>query len=313
MKYENILETIGNTPVLNISRLFPEAMAKKIDVWAKLEKQNPGGSIKDRIACAMIEDAEKKGHLKAGGVIVEPTSGNTGVGLAMVAAIKGYDVILVMPESFSVERRKIMKAFGARLELTSKENGMKGAIDKAKEISEKIEGSWVPMQFENEINPEIHAKTTAHEILKDFPNGIDYFVAGVGTGGHLTGCARTLKKKFPKIKIFPVEPENSAVISGNFSGTHSIQGIGAGFIPKNLDLSIIDSPVTVSDDEAFSFTKKAALETGLLVGISSGAVLAAISKLLPEFDEKSTVLTFCYDSGERYLTVPDLFCSGGLS
>jgi len=301
MKTNNILELIGNTPTVKINRLF----GSQAEVWVKLEKQNPGGSIKDRIALAMIEDAETKGILKKDTVIIEPTSGNTGIGLAMVAAVKGYRIILVMPESMSVERRKLMQAYGAELVLTPKELGMKGAIDKALQLKEEL-NSWLPMQFDNPANPEIHFKTTAQEILNDFPEGIDYLITGVGTGGHISGIARALKEKLSNLKVYAVEPELSPVISGGKPGPHPLQGIGAGFIPQNLDTSLLDGVIKVTKDEAFKFTQKAAKEEGLFIGISSGASLAAIAQKIPELKNKR-VLTFAYDTGERYLSVNDLF------
>ncbi len=303
MKVNNILEVIGNTPHLKINKLF----GNKANVWVKLERQNPGGSIKDRIALSMIEDAEKSGKLKKGSVIIEPTSGNTGVGLAIVAAVKGYEIILVMPESFSIERRKIMSAYGAKFELTPREKGMKGAIEKAKELVETIPGAWMPHQFENQANIEIHKKTTAQEILKDFPEGIDYLITGVGTGGHLTGVAEALKEKLPNLKVFAVEPEASPVISGGQPGPHAIQGIGAGFIPLNLHTNVLDGVIKISKDEAFEYAQKAALSEALFGGISSGATLAAIAKKLPEIPEGSTVLGFNYDTGERYLSIEGLY------
>jgi cysteine synthase A len=303
MKVNNILDTIGNTPHLRINKLFPAGY----EIWIKLERSNPGGSIKDRIALAMIEDAEKKGILKKGSIIVEPTSGNTGIGLAMVAAVKGYKLVLVMPESMSVERRKIMAAYGAEFELTPREEGMKGAIDKARQIATENSKVWVPSQFDNEANIEIHRTATAREILNDFPKGIDVLITGVGTGGHITGVAEVLKKSFPKMKAFAVEPELSAVISGGEPGPHPIQGIGAGFIPKNLHRELLDGVIKISKEEAFEFTQRAAKEEGLFTGISSGATLAAIAKKLPEIPENSLILGFNYDTGERYLSVEDLF------
>jgi cysteine synthase A len=303
MKYNNILETIGNTPHVKINRLFNTGY----DVWTKLERSNPGGSIKDRIALSMIEDAEKKGILKKGSVIVEPTSGNTGIGLAFVAAVKGYELILVMPESMSVERRKIMSAFGARFELTPRELGMKGAIEKAKEIAATNPNAWIPQQFENPANIEIHESATAREILNDFPEGFDYLITGVGTGGHITGVARILKKAFPQLKAFAVEPELSPVISGGKPSPHPIQGIGAGFIPVNLDTSILDGVITVSKEEAFEYTQRAAKEEGLFIGISSGAALAAVAKKIKEIPAGKKILTFNYDTGERYLSIEGLF------
>lgn len=303
MKAQNILETIGNTPHLRINNLF----GNKHEVWAKLERANPGGSIKDRIALSMIEDAERKGILKPGSVIVEPTSGNTGIGLAIVAAVKKYELILVMPESMSVERRKLMSAYGAKFELTQKELGMKGAIAKANEIAANNPNAWIPQQFENEANVEVHIRTTAQEILKDFPAGFDYLITGVGTGGHITGVSRVLKEKFPKIKVFAVEPAASPVISGGQPGPHMLQGLGAGFIPKIMDTTLLDGVITILKEEAFDFTQRAAKEEGLFVGISSGAALAAVSKKLNEIPEGKRILTFNYDTGERYLSIEGLF------
>lgn len=303
MKYDNILATIGNTPHVRINRLFD----KDIEVYIKLERANPGGSIKDRIALAMIEDAEKKGILTPDTVIVEPTSGNTGIGLAMVAAVKGYKLILVMPESMSVERRKVMSVYGAEFVLTPREKGMPGAIARAKELLDEIPNAWMPQQFENDANPEIHRNTTAMEILNDFPDGIDYLITGVGTGGHITGVAEILKKKFPDMKVFAVEPALSPVISGGQPGPHPLQGIGAGFIPKNLNTGILDGAIQVSKEEAFDYALRAARSEGMFIGISSGASLAAVAKKLPEMDEKAKVLTFCYDTGERYLSIEGLF------
>lgn len=303
MKANTILETIGNTPHVRINHLFDKAY----EVWYKLERSNPGGSIKDRIALAMIEDAEKKGILKRDSVIVEPTSGNTGIGLAMVAAVKGYRLILVMPESFSLERRKIMSSYGAELELTPREKGMQGAIDKANEIIASNTKAWMPMQFENEANIEIHKRTTALEIIHDFPDGLDFVFGGVGTGGHITGVAYELKKKFPKIKIFAFEPELSPILSGGKPGPHPIQGIGANFIPKNFHRQLIDEVLTVSRDDAYEFTRRVAKEEGIFVGISSGAALAAVARKLSDIPHGSKILTFSYDTGERYLSVEGLF------
>ncbi len=303
MKFNNILEAIGNTPHVRINKLF----GNEYEVWIKLERANPGGSIKDRIGLSMIEDAEKKGILEKGSVIVEPTSGNTGIGLAMVAAVKGYELILVMPESMSVERRKLMAAYGAKFELTPRELGMKGAIEKAKEIAGHNPNAWVPQQFDNPANIKAHFEHTAQEILKDFPEGFDYLITGVGTGGHITGVSRVLKKKFPDIKVFAVEPAASAVISGGKPGPHPLQGLGAGFIPKNLDTSILDGTIKVEKDEAFEYAKRAAKEEGLFVGISSGAALAAVAKKLKEIPKGKKVLTFNYDTGERYLSIEGLF------
>lgn len=303
MKALSILETIGNTPHLKINRLFGDTY----EVWYKLERANPGGSIKDRIALSMIEDAENKGILKPGSVIVEPTSGNTGIGLAMVAAVKNYRLILVMPDSFSIERRKIMASFGAEFELTPRENGMQGAVDKANEIVKSNPNAWMPMQFENESNIQIHRKSTAVEIIRDFPEGIDCFIGGVGTGGHVTGVAYELRKQFPLIKIFAFEPELSPILSGGKAGPHPLQGIGANFIPKNLHEQLLDGVITVSKDEAFEYTRRAAKEEGVFVGISSGAALAAVAKKLPDLPAGSRILTFNYDTGERYLSIEGLF------
>jgi cysteine synthase len=303
MKANNILDLIGNTPHLRINKLY----SSDYEVWMKLEKNNPGASIKDRIALSMIETAEISGALKPGGIIIEPTSGNTGIGLAMVAAVKGYKVILVMPESMSLERRRIMKALGADFVLTPREKGMKGAIAQATELVENTPGAWMPRQFDNPANPKIHREKTAVEIINDFPDGIDYLITGVGTGGHITGVAQLLKEKFPNLKVFAVEPALSAVISGNEPGPHPLQGIGAGFIPQVLDKSILDGVITVSKEEAFEFTQKAALNEGVFIGISSGASLAAVNKKLQEIPKGSKVLTFCYDTGERYLSVDGLF------
>ena len=303
MKAKNILETIGNTPHVKVNRLFPS----DYEVWVKVEKTNPGGSIKDRIALAMVEDAEKKGILKNGSVIIEPTSGNTGIGLALVAAVKGYRLILTMPESMSIERRKVLTALGAELELTPREKGMKGAIAKAQELAAEIPGAWIPLQFDNPANFEVHRDFTAQEILDDFPEGFDYLITGVGTGGHISGVAEVLKQKFPNLKVFAVEPEASPVISGGQPGPHQIQGIGAGFIPQNLKTELLDGTIQVSRDEAFEFTQKAAKLEGLFVGISSGASLAAVAKKLLELPAGSRILTFSYDHGERYLSVDGLF------
>ncbi len=303
MKAANILETIGNTPHVRINKLFPST----VNVWSKMEKANPGGSIKDRIALAMIETAEKSGLINSNTVIIEPTSGNTGIGLAMVAAVKGYKLILVMPESMSVERRKLMSVYGASFELTAREKGMKGAIEKAKELVASTPNAWMPQQFENTANPDIHSKTTAAEIIADFPEGIDYLITGVGTGGHITGVGKVLKQHFPSLKIFAVEPELSPVISGGAPGPHPLQGIGAGFIPENLHKEILDGVITVSKDVAFEYAKRAALEEGIFQGISSGATMAALAKKIPEIKEGSTVLIFNYDTGERYLSIEGLF------
>ena len=303
MQYNNILETIGNTPHVKINRLF----GNNHNVWIKLERDNPGASIKDRIALAMIEDAEEKGLLKDGGTIIEATSGNTGIGLAMVAAVKGYKLILVMPESMTIERRRLMSLYGAEFVLTPREKGMKGAIEEAQELVNKTPKAWSPLQFENPANIEIHKKTTAQEIIKAFPDGLDYLITGVGTGGHITGCAEILKKHFPNLKVFAVEPEASPVISGGKAAPHPIQGIGAGFIPVNLNTDLLDGSIQVSKDEAFTYAQRAAKEEGMFIGISSGASLAAVAKKLSEIPENSKILTFCYDTGEHYLSVEGLF------
>jgi cysteine synthase A len=302
MKATSILGTIGNTPHVRINRLFGAA-----EVWMKLERANPGASIKDRIGLAMIEDAEQRGILKPGGVIVEPTSGNTGIGLAMVAAVKGYRLILVMPESMSLERRRLMAAFGAELDLTPREKGMRGAVERATELAATIAGAWIPQQFENEANIEVHRRTTAAEILADFPEGLDAVITGVGTGGHITGVGEVLKAQWPALKVFAVEPAASPILSGGQPGPHPIQGIGANFIPGNLHREVLDGVITVSKDEAFSFAQRCAREEGIFVGISSGASLAAVAKKLPELAKGARVLTFCYDTGERYLSVEGLF------
>lgn len=302
MKANNILETIGNTPHVRLSKLYPDH-----EVWVKVEKTNPGGSIKDRIALSMIEDAEAKGILKEGSVIIEPTSGNTGIGLALVSAVKGYRLILTMPESMSVERRKVLSALGAELVLTAKEKGMKGAILKAEELAAETTNSWIPLQFSNPANVDVHRKFTAQEILNDFPDGLDYLITGVGTGGHITGVAEVLKAKFPELKVFAVEPEGSPVIGGGQPGPHPLQGIGAGFIPDNLNTGLLDGTVEITKDEAFEFAKKAAKKEGLFVGISSGASLAAVAKKIKDLPKGSRILTFAYDHGERYLSVEGLY------
>ncbi|WP_025125787.1 cysteine synthase A [Myroides odoratimimus] len=303
MKINNILEAIGNTPHIKINKLFPN----DINVWIKLEKQNPGGSLKDRIALAMIEDAEAKGIINKNTTIIEPTSGNTGVGLAMTCAVKGYKLILVMPESMSIERRKLMAAYGAKFVLTPKELGTSGSVSKATELAEEMENAWVPQQFNNLANPEVHRKTTALEIINDFPEGIDYLITGVGTGGHITGVAEELKKKFPKLKVFAVEPENSPVLSGGKPGPHPLQGIGAGFIPKVINTDIFDGIITIGKEEAYAYTNKIASQEGILAGISTGTSLAAIAKKLPKIEKGATILTFNYDTGERYWSVSELF------
>lgn len=300
MKADNVLATIGRTPHIRLQRLFAGQPAQ---VWIKSERSNPGGSIKDRIALAMVEDAEARGVLKPGGTIIEPTSGNTGVGLAMVAAVKGYKLVLVMPDSMSVERRRLMLAYGATFDLTPREKGMKGAIARAEELAAQTPGAWIPQQFENGANVEVHVRTTAQEILEDFPEGLDVLITGVGTGGHITGCARVLKKAWPKLKVFAVEPTASPVISGGAPSPHPIQGIGAGFIPKNLDTDLLDGVIQVEAEEAREFARRSAREEGLLVGISSGATLAAIARKLPELGDQPRVLGFNYDTGERYLSV----------
>ena len=303
MKCSNILETIGGTPHVLLNNLFP----RRVQVWMKLERANPGGSIKDRIALAMVEAAEQGGQLKPGTMIIEPTSGNTGIGLAIVAAVKKYPLTLVMPESMSVERRRIMMAYGAKLDLTPKEKGMNGAIARARELLAEHKGSWMPMQFDNPANVEAHRRFTANEILKDFPEGFDYLITGVGTGGHITGCAEVLKEQFPSLKVFAVEPSKSPVISGGQPGPHRLQGIGAGFIPSILNREILDGTIQVEEEESFEFAKRAALEEGIFIGPSSGAALAAVSKKIAEIPDGSRVLTFCYDTGERYLSIAGLF------
>ena len=303
MKANNILETIGNTPVVRINNLFGKAK----QIWIKLEKSNPGNSIKDRIALAMIEDAENKGILNSKSVIIEPTSGNTGIGLALVAAVKGYKVILVMPESMSVERRKLMEIYGAEFVLTPREKGMKGAIEKSIELASEIPNSWSPKQFENPANIQVHEQTTAQEILADFPSGLDYVITGVGTGGHITGVAKVLKAKYPNLKVIAVEPELSPVLSGGVPGPHPLQGIGAGFIPANYHGDLIDEVIQVSKDEAFDYARRIAKEEGILVGISTGASLAAVAKKLETIPDGAVVLTFNYDTGERYLSIEGLF------
>ncbi len=299
MKAENILQTIGNTPHIRINRLFGTTH----HVWIKSERANPGGSIKDRIALAMVESAEKSGRIKPGTTIIEPTSGNTGVGLAMVAAVKGYKLVLVMPESMSVERRRLMLAYGASFVLTPREKGMPGALARAEELVAATPDSWMPQQFENPANIDVHARTTAQEILADFPQGIDVLITGVGTGGHITGCAQVLKKAWPKLKVYAVEPTLSAVISGGKPGPHPIQGIGAGIIPKNLQVDLLDGVIQVDADPAKEMARRAATEEGMLVGISSGATLQAIKQKLPEIPAGATVLGFNYDTGERYLSI----------
>ena len=301
MKADSVIATIGNTPHIRLSRMFPDH-----EVWVNSERSNPGGSIKDRIAMAMVEDAERRGELKPGGTIIEPTSGNTGIGLAMVAAVKGYKLVLVMPESMSLERRRLMLAYGATFDLTPKEGGMKAAIARAQELVDKTEGGWMPQQFDNPANVAIHAHTTAREILNDFADApFDYLITGVGTGGHLTGCAEVLKKAWPNLKAYAVEPTLSPVISGGQPGPHPIQGIGGGFIPTNLHTQSIDGAITVEADDAKEMALRCAREEGLLVGISSGATLAAIRQKLADVDGSARIIGFNYDTGERYLSVPD--------
>ncbi|WP_026976579.1 cysteine synthase A [Flavobacterium tegetincola] len=302
MKANSILETIGNTPVVKLERLFENR-----NVWIKLERNNPGNSIKDRIALAMIEDAEKKGLLNPNSVIIEPTSGNTGIGLSLVAAVKGYKVILVMPESMSVERRKLMEIYGAEFELTPKEKGMKGAIERAAELVKETPNGWSPKQFDNPANIEIHKTTTALEIANDFPDGLDYIITGVGTGGHITGVAEVLKEKFSNLKVIAVEPELSPVLSGGNPGPHPLQGIGAGFVPLNYHANAIDEVIQVGKDEAYEFTRQIARKEGILTGVSTGSSLAAVAKKLKEIPQDAVVLTFNYDTGERYLSVEGLF------
>jgi len=303
MRAQTILETIGRTPVVRLNKLYPAGA----EVWIKLERANPGGSIKDRIALAMVEDAERKGILKKGSVIIEPTSGNTGIGLAMVAAVKGYRLILVMPDSMSVERRRLMLAYGAELDLTPREKGMKGSIERAKALAAATPNSWIPQQFENEANTEIHRSTTAREILEDFPQGLDVLITGVGTGGHITGVTEVVRKKYPQLKTFAVEPALSPVLSGGTPGPHPIQGIGAGFIPAILKQELLTGVIQVTKEEAFQYAVRAAKEEGIFAGMSTGASLAAVAKKLPELPAKSRVLTFNYDTGERYLSIEGLF------
>ena len=302
MKAANILETIGNTPVVRINRLFGD----RAEVWIKQERANPGGSIKDRIAMAMVEDAERRGVLKPGGTIIEPTSGNTGIGLAMVAAVKGYKLILVMPESMSLERRRLMLAYGAQFDLTAKEKGMSGAVDRARELVEQTPNSWMPQQFDNPANVEIHRHATAQEVLRDFADTpIDALITGVGTGGHITAVGQVLKEKWPNLKVFAVEPAGSPILSGGKPGPHPIQGLGANFVPSILDRSVLDGVIDVEAEDAKEMARRAAREEGMLVGMSSGATLAGIDQKLPELGEHPRILGFNYDTGERYLSVPD--------
>lgn len=303
MRAATILDTIGKTPHVRMQRLFDP----RVEVWMKLERANPGGSIKDRIALSMIEDAERRGVLGKGSVIIEPTSGNTGIGLAIVAAVKGYQLILVMPESMSIERRRIMAAYGATFDLTPREKGMKGAIERANELVSTTPGGWMPQQFDNEANIQAHVQTTAREILEDFPEGIDYLITGVGTGGHITACSEVLKQHFPHMKTFAVEPLKSPVIGGGSPSPHRIQGIGAGFIPGNLHTATLDGTIAVTEEDAFSYTQRSARSEGVFVGISSGAALAAVAQQIPSMADGARVLTFCYDTGERYLSIDGLF------
>jgi len=302
MKAASVLETIGNTPHIRINRLFGD----RAEVWMKSERANPGGSIKDRIALAMVEDAERSGKLKPGGTIIEPTSGNTGIGLSMVAAVKGYKIVLVMPESMSLERRRLMLAYGATFDLTAKEKGMSGAVERARELVERTPNSWMPQQFDNPANVEVHRRTTAQEILRDFADTpIDAIITGVGTGGHITGCAEVLKPVWPNLKVFAVEPALAPLLSGGKAGPHPIQGLGANFIPSILNTEILDGVIDVDANEAKEMARRAAREEGLLIGISSGAALAGVAQKLPELGDRPRILTFNYDTGERYLSVPD--------
>jgi len=303
MRANSILDTIGNTPHVRINRLFPS----RVEVWMKLERANPGGSIKDRIGLAMIEDAERRGVLGPGSVIIEPTSGNTGIGLAIAAAVKGYTLVLVMPESMTVERRRILAAYGATVDLTPREKGMKGAIERAHELAAETPRSWIPQQFENPANVEVHARTTAEEILRDFPEGLDVTITGVGTGGHISGVSRVLKQHWSKHLAFAVEPAKSAVISGGTPSPHKLQGIGAGFVPANLHRDVLDGVIQVTEEDAYAFAVRAAKEEGIFVGPSSGAALAAVAQKIPELPNGTRILTFCYDTGERYLSVEGLF------
>ncbi len=303
MKVDNVLQLIGNTPHVRINKLF----GPDYEVWMKLEKQNPGASIKDRIALAMIEDAEQKGILNKESVIIEPTSGNTGIGLAMVAAVKGYKIILVMPESMTIERRRLLSLYGAEFILTPREKGMKGAIQTASELAEKTPNSWIPQQFDNPANTEIHRKTTAIEIINDFPDGLDYVITGVGTGGHITAIAEIVKPKIAGLKVFAVEPELSPVLSGGAPSPHPLQGLGAGFVPSILNTAALDGVITVGKEESYDYAQRLAKEEGILAGVSTGAVLAAVAKKLPEIPKGSVILTYNYDTGERYLSIDGLF------
>jgi cysteine synthase A len=303
VKADSILATIGNTPHVRVNRLFDP----RVEVWFKQERANPGGSIKDRIALAMVEDAETRGVIGPGSVLIEPTSGNTGIGLALVCAVKGYRLILVMPDSMSVERRKLMTGYGAELELTPRETGMKGAIARANELAAEIPGAWIPMQFENAANPAVHRRTTAEEIFADFPDGLDYIVTGVGTGGHITGVAEVLKARWPNLKVYAVEPTLSPVLSGGTHSPHPIQGIGAGFIPGVMRTELLDGILQVAPPDAMEYARRSAREEGILVGVSSGASLAAVAQLLPSVPDGSRILTFAYDTGERYLSIDALW------
>jgi cysteine synthase A len=303
MKADSVLATIGETPHVRVNRLYDP----RVEVWMKLERANPGGSIKDRIALSMIEDAEARGLLRPGSVVIEPTSGNTGIGLALVCAVKGYRLILTMPESMSIERRKLMTGYGAELELTPRELGMKGAIARATELAAEIEGAWIPMQFENPANPRVHREATAAEILRDFPDGLDYLVTGVGTGGHITGCAEVLKEAWPRLRVYAVEPTLSPVLSGGTHSPHPIQGIGAGFVPGVMRTELLDGILRVAPEDAMAWARRSAREEGVLVGISSGGSLAAVAQLLPEVADGARILTFTYDTGERYLSIDALW------
>ena len=303
MRYDSILEVIGDTPSVRIRRLFDP----RVEVWTKMERANPGGSIKDRIALSMVEDAERRGILKPGSVVIEPTSGNTGIGLALVCAVKGYRLILVMPDSMSIERRKLMAAYGATFELTPRELGMRGSIQRAKELVEETPGGWMPMQFENEANVDVHRRTTAEEIARDFPDGLDYIVTGVGTGGHITGVAEVLKPRWPGLKVYAVEPTLSPVLSGGTHSAHPIQGIGAGFVPAVMRPELLDGILQVSGEDSMTYARRSAREEGTLVGISSGAALAAVAQLIPQVPDGTRILTFDYDTGERYLSVEPLY------
>ena len=303
MKAQSILATIGNTPHVRVNRIFDP----RVEVWFKMERANPGGSIKDRIALAMVEDAEERGILGPGSVVIEPTSGNTGIGLALVCAVKGYRLILTMPESMSIERRKLMTGYGAELELTPRELGMKGAIARANELAAEIPGAWIPMQFDNPANPAVHRRTTAEEILADFPDGLDYLVTGVGTGGHITGVAEVLKPRWPNLRVFAVEPTLSPVLSGGTHSPHPIQGIGAGFVPGVMRTDLLDGILQVAPEDAMAYARRSAREEGVLVGVSSGASLAAVAQLLPTVPDGSRILTFTYDTGERYLSIDALW------